>query len=128
MAHNSRYGQAMGNQDAGYQDAALVIADVTAAGDVTTTTTIAVEDVTLPPCPIWSADGRWVAFGAGARNRAADPHTSTRSGWLTPRPRTSVNCQGSKVSDIEWAPDATELYIASDSIVVYSVANGRVRV
>ena len=55
------------------QDAGLVIADLTADGVVSATTTIALDADQLatadgmyrPPCAIWSADGRWLAFGAG---------------------------------------------------------------
>ena len=39
--------------DAALVDAALVINDVTAAGDVTPTATIAVDDISSPPCAIW---------------------------------------------------------------------------
>jgi Tol biopolymer transport system component len=121
------YGQAMGNEDVGYQDATLVIADLTAAGEVTTTATIAVDDITLPPCPTWSADGRWVAFGAGARNPAAEPAYVVEV-WVVDAETSNVRkLSGLKVSDMEWAPDATELYIASDGIVVYSVATDQLR-
>ena len=126
MAHDSPTGRRW-DEDMGYQDAALVIADLTAAGEVTTTATIAVDDITLPPCPIWSADGRWVAFGAGARNPAADPAYVTEV-WVVDIETSDIRqLSGLNVSDIEWAPDATDLYIASGGIVVYSVATDQLR-
>jgi hypothetical protein len=48
-------GQATGDQDSGDQDAALVITDLTAASAVAVTDTIAVDDISRPPCAIWSA-------------------------------------------------------------------------
>ena len=58
------FGQATGNSDKGYSgDGALVITDLSADGVRTATTTIALDGATHPPCAIWSADGRWLAFG-----------------------------------------------------------------
>jgi Tol biopolymer transport system component len=121
------YGQASGNQDAGYQDAALVINDLTAAGDITVTATIAVDDTSLPPCAIWSADGRWIAFGAGRNNRQAEPQFVDEV-WVADTETDDIRrLSGLAASDIEWAPEATELLIASDGILVYSVAADETR-
>ena len=58
--------QATGSPRSGcLEDAELVIFEVGADGSTSGTTTIPVEDLSELPCPIWSPDGRWLAFGAG---------------------------------------------------------------
>ena len=148
------YGQATGTEQNGYQDAGLVVAEVTADGVVSATTTIALDGMspagssagrlqTRPPCAIWSADGRWLAFGAGIG-------LITNDGPVTVEPRpddvprqvlgadqiwvvdTETNdirrLPGVSMTDIEWAPDTNELYIVDDfAITVYSVATGQTR-
>jgi Tol biopolymer transport system component len=143
------YGQATPTDDGGYTDVGLVIADLTADGVVSTTSTTALEGMpplpnsfgrpqARPPCAIWSADGRWLAFGAGAglitndgplqtypepeeiirQERAADEVwlLDTETDALRRLPAVSA-------TDIEWAPETNELYIVADfAISVYSVA------
>ena len=115
-----------------FQDADLVIADLTADGAVSATTTIALDadqvataDGTYrPPCPIWSTDGRWLAFGAGIYEHHVHP-SRVDEVWLADTETGDIRQlpDVSRVSDIEWAPDAAELYIVSDgAIKVYSIA------
>ena len=69
------FGQATVDSDTGYSgDGAVVITDLSAEGVRTATTTIALAGATHPPCAIWSADGRWLAFGveSPAGTRPAD--------------------------------------------------------
>jgi Tol biopolymer transport system component len=132
------YGQAEVTADGGFGDAGLVVAELTADGDVSATTTIALDDAVQlatsdgmyrPPCPIWSADGRWLAFGAGAYERHVQP-AFVEGVWIADTQTDDIRQvpELSAVTDIEWAPDATELYIASDgAIKVYSVASDATR-
>ena len=57
------HGEAEGTFDTGYQGAALVISDIDAAGDASESLRIDVGGTYPPPCAVWSADGRRVAFG-----------------------------------------------------------------
>ncbi|MGZ5398283.1 MAG: TolB family protein, partial [Mycobacterium sp.] len=77
-----------------------------------------------------SADGRWVAFGAGTRNRPTSlDFPDVDEVWVVDIETDDIRrLSGLSVSDIEWAPDATELFIATDGgIVVYSVASDETR-
>ena len=129
------YGEATGTDDggpttAGYQDAGLVIADLTADGVVSATTTIALDDMDRPPCAIWSADGRWMAFGAGTFNRSVHPSVASEI-WVVDTETDDIRrLPGiSGVTDIEWAPEAAELYIANQRrISIYSVETDLIRV
>ena len=49
----------------GRRTAALVISDLTAEGEVAASEVIPLDGLRQQPCPIWSPDGRWVAFGVG---------------------------------------------------------------
>ena len=128
------YGQATGTDDggpttAGYEDAGLVIADLNADGVVSATSTIALDDMDRPPCAIWSTDGRWMAFGAGTFNRSVHPSVANEV-WVVDTETDDIRRLSgiSGVTDIEWAPDATELYIANRrQISVYSVATNQIR-
>jgi Tol biopolymer transport system component len=148
------YGQATRTDDDGYTDVGLVIVDLTADGVVSTTTTTALYGMApfpnifgrpqaRPPCAIWSADGRWLAFGAGSglltndgpvltypepeeiirQERAADEVwlLDTETDELRRLPAVSA-------TDIEWAPETNELYIVDNfAISVYSVATHETR-
>lgn len=57
------HGEAEGTGDSGYRGAALVVSDVDAAGNASESLRIDVGGTFPPPCAIWSADGRRVAFG-----------------------------------------------------------------
>jgi Tol biopolymer transport system component len=129
------YGQSTGNQLSGfgdfvYPDGDLVIVDVSADGVASGTMTIALDGMDRPPCATWSADGRWLAFGAGTVNRTDAHPPSIEEIWMVDTETTDVrHLPGlSGVTDIEWAPDATELYIANDGrISMYSVAADQTR-
>jgi hypothetical protein len=130
------YGQATGAEEGRYRDAGLVIVDLTADGDVSATTTIALDDMDRPPCAIWSPDGRWIAFGAGTFTKGMHPPfadevwmVDTQTDEIRRLPDDVGPPSGLMVSDFEWAPDATELYIAqrSGGIWVYSVATNQTR-
>ena len=98
---------------------ALVITDLTADGVPSATATIGLEGTTLAPCATWSADGRWLAFGIATR---ADP-LFVDEVWVVDADTAEIRrLSVLAVTDLEWAPDTTELFIASDGgIVVYSV-------
>jgi Tol biopolymer transport system component len=148
------YGQATPIDDGGYTDVGLVIADLTAEGAVSTTTTTALDGMppypnsfrrpqARPPCAIWSADGRWLAFGAGAGLITNDGPVQTY-----PRPEEIIRQERAadevwlfdtetdelrrlpfvSATDIEWAPETNELYIVDNfAISVYSVATDETR-
>ena len=117
------FGQATGNSEDGYSgDGALVITDLSADGMRTATTTIALDGMPHPPCGIWSADGRWVAFGVGRATRDADEV------WVVDTQSDDIRrLTGLSATDLDWAPDATELAIASDGVVLYSVTADETR-
>jgi Tol biopolymer transport system component len=123
------FGQATGNSQDGFRDAALVITDLSADGVRTATTTIALDGMSDPPCGVWSADGRWVAFGVETLDEVWVVDTESDDiRQLTAPP---------SANDLDWAPDATELAIAlndentrpraSDGVVVYSVTTDETR-
>ena len=121
------YAQAKGDSLRG-QDPALVITDLTADGTPSATATIALEGTSLQPCAKWSADGRWVAFGAGTLNREADPLFVDEVWVLDTETNDIRRLSGLTVTDIDWAPDSTELFIANDGrIEAYSVATDDIR-
>ena len=115
------FGEATGSEEAGWTDAALVIADVTAAGEASVAKRIELEGLTNAPCPIWSPDGRLVAFGAGIHRhgwtKAAD------DAWVLDTETGGIrNVTGVGATDLEWAPDGSRLYIAGEEgVVVYSL-------
>ena len=131
------YGQADVTDDGGVQNAGLVIADLTADGFVSATTTIALDadqratadGMFRPSCPIWSADGRRLASGAGTYQ----PHihrASVDEVWVADTETDDIRqLPGlSTVTDFEWAADGTQLYIADGGAInVYSVATDETR-
>jgi dipeptidyl aminopeptidase/acylaminoacyl peptidase len=123
------FGQATGNSQDGDRDATIVITDLSADGVLTATTTIALEGVSDPPCAVWSADGRWLAFGVETLDEVWVVDTESDDiRRLTAPP---------SANDLDWAPDATELAIAlndentrpraTDGVVVYSVTTDETR-
>ncbi|MFB6609669.1 TolB family protein [Agromyces sp. NPDC056379] len=112
------------------QDGALVITDLDAKGHVAASEVIPLDGLRQQPCPIWSPDGRWVAFGVGS---AVNFHTwaygVARDVWLFDT-KTSEIRRLPKLSatDIEWAGDSSQVYIAArNGIEVYSLADDRTR-
>ncbi len=85
------------------------------------------DDLTRPPCPVWSPDGRWLAFGAETARRAQVP-TSIQQVWLVDTRSDSIRrLTGLSATDIEWAPDSSELFIASNGVLAYSPKSGQTR-
>jgi Tol biopolymer transport system component len=131
------FGQAAGSDADGSHEAGIVLAELTADGEVSATTMIALDaDQTAtadegarPPCAIWSADGRWLAFGAGTYQNHVDPQI-VDAVWVADTETDDIRRlpELARVTDIEWAPNASELYAASGgAIKVYSVATNETR-
>ena len=122
------FGQATGDSDEGYSgDGALVITDLSADGVRTATTTIALDGATHPPCAIWSADGRWLAFGVESPAGGPDRRIVDEV-WVVDTQSDDIRrLSGLTAIDLDWAPDATELAIASDGVVLYSVTADETR-
>jgi Tol biopolymer transport system component len=111
------FGEATGSSRSGYEDdAKLVIIEVGADGSTSGTATIPVQDLSAPPCPMWSPDGRWLAFGAGSEVWLVDAVTEELR-----------RLAGHAATDLEWLPGTDELAIADNGIHVYSVTTGEVR-
>ena len=120
------FGEGVGDDETGWDAGALVIADVTADGTASVVDSIGVDPL-MPPCPIWSPDGRSIAFGAAThdtRRRAGVPEI-----WiLDVQTKGMRRLTGLAAIDIEWAPDGSQLYITDKAgIVVYSLADGQSR-
>ncbi len=109
-----------------YDDAELVILEVGADGSTSGTTTIPVEDPGAPPCPLWSPDGRWLAFGAGS-DPAQFEWDATEVRLVDTVTEEQRRLPGYAATDLEWLPGTDELAIADNGIHVYSVTTGEVR-
>ena len=100
---------------------ALLITDLTADGEPAQTTTLALDGVALPPCPIWSADGRWLAFSVEAANHQTEV-------WVVDTETKNIRrLTGLAATDLEWSPNGSELFIAATAIAVYSTATETTR-
>lgn len=101
----------------------LVIVDLGADGEPSDTTTVALDGATRTPCPIWSADGRWLAFGTKVNS------ASVEQVWVfDTRTRDIRKLVALSATDLEWSPNGSDLYIASSSIHVYSTSTDQTRV
>lgn len=117
-------GEVPSNTDVGGGNAALVITDLTAEGAPSNTTSLPLDGVTDPPCPIWSADGRWLAFGVEGRGQGGVDQV-----WVVEAATNQIRrLTGVPATDLEWSPSASELFIASNGLTVYSTATDRTRV
>jgi Tol biopolymer transport system component len=109
------HGEADGTADTGYRHAALVISDLDAAGNATESLRIDVGGTFPPPCALWSADGRRVAFGVPTTSPLnPDPTAAGSEVWVA----TVANGQIAVLADLlatdlEWSPQGIELAIAS---------------
>jgi Tol biopolymer transport system component len=104
------HGEAEGTADTGYHDAALVISDLGAAGNAAESVRIDVGGTSPPPCAVWSADGRRVAFGF-----PFDPDRSETASevWVATVADGHVDVLSNlPASDLEWSPDGSQLAIA----------------
>lgn len=110
------FGQATGTFRDGHEDdAELVITEVGADGSTSGTTTLPLEGLSVPPCAIWSPDGRWVTFGAGSEVWLVDTVTEELR-----------RLPGYAATDLDWRPGTDELAIAANGIHIYSVTTGEV--
>ena len=109
------HGEAVGTADAGYRDAALVISDVDAAGNASESLRIDVGETFPPPCAVWSADGRRVAFGAGLSATVHSDRSAAGSGvWVATVGDGHVEVLSDlSATSLEWSPDGSLLAIAS---------------
>ncbi|WP_243073973.1 hypothetical protein [Microbacterium sp. SS28] len=123
------FGEATGDHEAGWTGAALVLADVTTSGEASIVGRFAVDHEASMPCPIWSADGRWVAFGTGADRPGNSSVYQFTEVWLVDTDTSEIRrLPDVAANDIEWAPDGSQLYIAGEGgISVYSVVDDSLR-
>ena len=121
------FGEANGDRETDWTGSALVVAELTAEGAVAAVERFALDDLAHAPCPIWSADGRWVAFGADtARERAARVVSDV---WLVDTASGDIRVlRGLEATDLDWAPDGSELYVAGPAgIRVHTLRDGQTR-
>ncbi|WP_404430263.1 hypothetical protein LG299_11325 [Microbacterium lacus] len=118
------FGEASGDWESGWTDAALVVADVTPEGEATVVGEVALDTLTNPACPIWSPDGRWIAFGA--HTAEGTPRLGSPEVWLFDTESGEITAIADlMITDIEWSPDGSELYLAdNDGVLIYSMADG----
>jgi hypothetical protein len=98
-----------------YENAALVVADVSEDGTVADRLTIEVGDGLPPPCPVWSPDASQVAFGE-ARTSPINPRTSAVGSevWIVTLADQDITVLPDLLAtDLEWSPDGEYLAIAS---------------
>jgi Tol biopolymer transport system component len=111
------FGQVTGSKATGYEDdAELVVVKVGVDGSIGDTTTIPVAGLSAPPCPTWSPDGRWLAFGAESEVWLVDTATKDLR-----------RVSGYAATDLDWRPGTDELAIADNGIHIYSLTTGKVR-
>lgn len=97
-----------------YRNAALVIADVAKNGTVTERRTFDVGDGLPLPCPVWSPNGRQLAFGASLTS----PINPERSGegsavWVVRPDDGGISVIPDLLAtDLDWSPDGATLAIA----------------
>jgi len=97
------------------RDSAVVIADVADDGTVADRLTIDVGDGLPPPCPVWSPDGRQIAFGV-PRTSPVNPETSAAGSevWLVTVEDGRITVLADLLAtDLEWSSNGDLLAIAS---------------
>jgi dipeptidyl aminopeptidase/acylaminoacyl peptidase len=104
------HGEADGTEGDGYHHAALVISDLDAAGNASESLRIDVGGTRPPPCAVWSADGRRVAF---AFPFDPDRLEAGSEVWVATVADGHVDVVSDlPASDLEWSPDGSQLAIA----------------
>jgi len=125
------YGEAQGTVDTDYHDAALVVADLDAAGNASESLRINVGGTVPPPCAAWSADGRRVAFGVGPTSPGNDRSAAGNEVWVATVADGHVDVLSDQsATDLEWSPDGSQLAIASgqaDPVSGQSSRDGSIR-
>jgi hypothetical protein len=104
-----------GTRPASYRQAALIVADVSADGRVSDEVRVDVGDGLPPPCPIWSPDGRQIAFGVN-RTSPINPETSAAGSevWVVTVAGGAITVLPDLLAtDLDWSPDGRVLAIAS---------------
>ncbi len=126
------HGEAAGTADAVYHDAALVISDLDAVGNASESLRIDVGGSFPPPCAVWSADGRRVAFGVPLTSPANPDRSAAGSAvWVATVADGHVDILTDLLAtDLEWSPDGEQLAIASgqaDLVGGQSLRDGSIR-
>jgi Tol biopolymer transport system component len=126
------HGEAEGTGDSGYRGAALVVSDVDAEGNASESLRIDVGGTFPPPCAIWSADGRRVAFGV-PRTSPINPDRSAAGSevWVVTVADGHVEVLSDLLAtDLEWSPLGSQLAIASgqtDLVAGQRLRDGSIR-
>jgi Tol biopolymer transport system component len=126
------HGEAAGTVDTGYHDAALVISDLDAAGNASESRRIDIGGAFAPPCAVWSADGRRVAFGVPLTSPTNPDRSAAGSQvWVATVADGHVDVLSDLLAtDLEWSPDGSRLAIASgqaDLVRGQSLRDGSIR-
>jgi Tol biopolymer transport system component len=126
------HGEADGTADTDYHDAALVISDLDAAGSASESLRIDVGKTFKPPCAVWSADGRRVAFGVPLTSPGTPDRSAAGSEiWVATVADGHVEVLSDLLAtDLEWSPDGSQLAIASgqtDQVDGQSLRDGSIR-
>ena len=113
-----------------YQDAALVIGDVTDDGQVADEVTIDLGDGLPPPCPLWSPTGDRIAFGV-PQTSVINPTSSAEGSevWIVTLADRSITVLPDLLAtDLEFSPDGSLLAIASGTELVEPYEMGDPRI
>jgi Tol biopolymer transport system component len=126
------HGEADGTVDTGYHDAALVVSDLDADGNASQSLRIDVGGTFPPPCAIWSADGRRVAFGVPLTSPVNPDRSAAGSEvWVATVADGQVEVLSDLLAtDLEWSTDGSQLAIASgqaDLVRGQSLRDGSIR-
>jgi WD40-like Beta Propeller Repeat len=121
------FGEGTGDRETGWTNSALVIAEVTAEGEGASIERFELDELAHPPCPIWSPDGRWIALGADTADQRVARVVSDV--WLVDTSTGGIRVlTGLEATDLEWAPDGSDLYIAGPAgIRVHSPGDDEIR-
>ena len=127
------HGEANGTEDTGYGGAALVVSDVDPEGNASESLRIDVGGTFPPPCAIWSADGRRVAFGVPLTSPLNPDRTAAGSEvWVATVADGQVDVLPDLLAtDLEWSPHGSELAIASgqtDLVTGNHLRDGSIRI